>query len=158
MSAVSRIDEPRADTHEVTLVPPGSIEMIWGNVWPLLEPAMQRSHGRWNEQSLFESLAVGRMQLWLAFDASTKQIDAAAVTQVMSYPSRRMLAVHWLGGDRFNEWVWEMLDLFERFGSDAGCTGIEATARQGFWKWLSQTDYEKAYVVYEKTIGPKEVP
>jgi hypothetical protein len=61
-----------------------------------------------------------------------------------------MLAIQFLGGDKFNDWVWEMLEKFNGFAKDSGCVGIEATARQGFWKWLSQDDFKQSYVVYEK--------
>lgn len=155
MTMVARKGEEHGAPHQVTLVPPGSIEFMWNDVWHLLAPAVTRSHGRWTSGSLYGALVDGRMQLWLAFDED-KVIDAAAVTEVMTYPNRRMLAIHWLGGERFNEWVWDLLDVFDRFAVDAGCTGIEATARQGFWKWLSQADYEKAYVVYEKAVGAQE--
>mgnify|MGYP003673230949 CR=1 FL=1 len=68
------------------------------------------------------------------------------------YPNKRMLAIQFLGGDNFNDWVWDMLEKFNGFAKDSGCDGIEATARQGFWKWLKQDDFEQSYVVYEKRI------
>ena len=55
------------------------------------------------------------------------------------YPSKIMLAIQFLGGNNFNSWVWDMLEKFKQFGRDNNCHGIEATGRQGFWKWLGKT-------------------
>ena len=46
----------------------------------------------------------------------------------------------------------KLLDLFKSFGKDTGCSGIEATARMGFWKWLQQDQFERSYVVYERSL------
>ena len=60
--------------------------------------------------------------------------------------------VQFLGGDNFNDWVWDMLERFKDWGKDNGCSGIEATARMGFWKWLEQDGFSRSYVVYERSF------
>ena len=42
-----------------------------------------------------------------------------------------MVVVQFLGGDRFNDWVWDMLERFKDWGKDNGCSGIEATGPNG---------------------------
>jgi hypothetical protein len=63
-------------------------------------------------------------------------IDGVGTTEIIQYPEKRMVVVQFLGGDNFNDWVWDMLERFKDWGKDNGCSGIEATARMGFWKWL----------------------
>ena len=87
--------------------------------------------------------------LWVAFDKDHK-IDGIGTTELVNYPARKILAVQFLGGDNFNDWVWEINQRFQDWAIDNDCDGIEATARMGFWKWLQQDGYERAYVTYEK--------
>ena len=97
---------------------------------------------------------MGRVRVLCATlgDNEDKEIEGVGTTEFIDYPKKRMLAIQFLGGDNFNDWVWDMLEKFNGFAKDSGCDGIEATARQGFWKWLKQDDFEQSYVVYEKRI------
>ena len=110
-----------------------------------------KSKGRWNEESLLQSIKLGHQHLWLAFDEDHK-IDGVGTTELVSYPAKRMLTIQFLGGDKFNDWVWDMLERFTDWAIDNNCDGIEATARMGFWKWLQQDGFERSYVVYERSL------
>ena len=133
------------------MVPPNYLNSLWPDVREQLARAIKRSHGRWNMEFLYASILNGNQQLWLAFDTENN-IDGVGTTEILQYPEKRMIAVQFLGGDRFNDWVWDMLEKFKDFGRDNDCTGIEATARMGFWKWLEQDDFSRSYVVYERSL------
>jgi hypothetical protein len=133
------------------MVPPNYLNSLWPDVREQLARAIKRSHGRWNMEFLYASILNGNQQLWLSFDAENN-IDGVGTTEILQYPEKRMIAVQFLGGDRFNDWVWDMLEKFKDFGRDNDCTGIEATARMGFWKWLEQDDFSRSYVVYERSL------
>ena len=148
---VCRKDAPREITHTITMVPPNYLNSLWPDVREQLARAIKRSHGRWNMEFLYASILNGNQQLWLAFDTENN-IDGVGTTEILQYPEKRMIAVQFLGGDRFNDWVWDMLEKFKNFGRDNDCTGIEATARMGFWKWLEQDDFSRSYVVYERSL------
>ena len=148
---VCRKDAPRESTHTITMVPPNYLNSLWPDVREQLAKAIKRSHGRWNMEFLYASILNGNQQLWLSFDAENN-IDGVGTTEILQYPEKRMIAVQFLGGDRFNDWVWDMLEKFKNFGRDNDCTGIEATARMGFWKWLEQDDFSRSYVVYERSL------
>ena len=148
---VCRKGAPREITHTITMVPPNYLNSLWPDVREQLARAIKRSHGRWNMEFLYASILNGNQQLWLSFDAENN-IDGVGTTEILQYPEKRMIAVQFLGGDRFNDWVWDMLEKFKDFGRDNDCTGIEATARMGFWKWLEQDDFSRSYVVYERSL------
>ncbi len=148
---VKNKNAPRKITHTITIAPANYLNALWPDVEEQLERAVIRSNGRWTMEVLFNVIANEQQQLWLAFDEE-KNIDGVGTTEIVNYPNKKMLAVQFLGGDRFNDWVWEMLERFNKFAKETGCHGIEATARKGFWKWLSQDDFKQSYEVYEKRI------
>lgn len=139
--------------YAVTLVPPEHLERVWMLAADRLEAAVERSRGRWSMDALLAALQQEMYHLWVVFD-DEGSFDGVAVTQIVSYPNRRMLAIQFLGGDNFADWVWLILDTFDRFALDTGCEGIEATGRAGFWKWLEKDGYERAYTVFEKRFAP----
>ncbi len=148
---VKNKNAPRKITHTITIAPITYLNALWPDVEEQLQKAVIRSNGRWTMDVLFNVIANGQQQLWLAFDEE-KNIDGVGTTEIINYPNKSMLAIQFLGGGRFNDWVWEMLERFNEFAKESGCHGIEATARQGFWKWLSQDDFKQSYAVYEKRI------
>ena len=144
-------NESRDITHTIALVPPNYISSLWFDVRDHLAPAIDRSHGRWSLEHLYAAIANGQQHLWLAFDKDN-QIDGVGTTEIVRYPCQQMLAVQFLGGSKFNDWVWDMLDRFNGWATDNGCAGIEVTGRHGFWKWLEQDGFNRVYTVYEKRL------
>lgn len=142
----------REKTHTITLVPSNYVHTLWDDVSGQLSKAVARSKGRWTMESLYEAIVSGRQHLWVAFN-SDKKIDGVGTTELIQYPGKKMLCVQFLGGKNFNDWVWDMVEKYNDWAKDNNCSGIEATAREGFWKWLQQDGFEKSYVVYEKRIS-----
>jgi len=133
----------------VSLVPPMHIESAWPSLAPLLEPAVERSHGRWSMEHIKEWALFNEKQIWIVFDDS-KTIHCVAVTQNVVYPTSKMLSIEFLGGAGLDTWAFKLLDVLNNWAKDSGCNGIEATARIGFWKWLEKDGFDKAYTVFEK--------
>jgi hypothetical protein len=108
-------------THTIALVPANFINSLWPDVREELMRAVDRSHGRWTIEALFSCIANGQQHLWVAFD-SDKNIDGVGTTEIVVYPGKRMLAVQFLGGKNFNDWVWDMLEKFNNWGRDNRCS------------------------------------
>lgn len=136
----------------ISLVPPEQVFPIWKDVRGWLEPAVETSGGRWTMEHLCASLAMGQTSLWIAFD--DEKIHGVLTTEVVQYPAKRMLAMHFLGGEDFDAWYGEMLRSITRYAAEGGCDGIEGVARFGFWKWLQEDGFEKSSAFYEKEIKP----
>ena len=142
---------PREITHTITLVPSEHLYSLWFEVQDYLAPAVARANGRWNLECLYAAIVSGHQHLWLAFDKD-KHIDGVWTTEFIDYPCKRMLAIQFLGGSKITDWGWEMIDRTSSWAADNGCSGIEATGRAGFWKWLEQDGFTRSYTVYEKEL------
>tara|TARA_R110000824_G_scaffold21054_3_gene78773 strand:+ start:2386 stop:2898 length:513 start_codon:yes stop_codon:yes gene_type:complete len=143
---------PRKITHTIALIPSNYVQTLWDDVENYLAPAIARSNGRWDMQSLYESIRNMEQNLWVAFNEDNVT-EGVATTEFVFYPKRKMLAMQYLGGKNFNGWVWDMLEKFNGWAKDNECDGIEGTARHGFWKWLEQDGFKRSYTVYEKGVS-----
>ena len=139
---------PRKVTHTIALIPPNYVHTLWDDVEKHLAPAIERSHGRWDMQSLYESMRKMEQNLWVALNE-----DNVIEGEFVFYPKKKMLVVQYLGGTNFNNWVWDMLERFNSWAKDNECDGIEATGRHGFWKWLEQDGFARSYTTYEKEVS-----
>jgi hypothetical protein len=124
---------------------------MWSQVRDYLKPAVDLSDGRWDLEYVIAGLVTGRQNLWVAADAE-KKIIAAATTEVVDYPMKRMLTMHFIGGEDFDSWYTLMLEGMSKFAKDAGCAGIECVARGGFWKWFKEDGFSKTSVFYERPV------
>ena len=119
---VSSQKAPRAVTHTIALIPPNFVHTLWDDVNEYLAPAVARSNGRWDMQSLYESMRKMEQNLWVAFN-DDNIIEGVGITEC------------------FNSWA-----------KDNECDGLEAVARHGFWKWLEQDGFIRSYTTYEKEV------
>jgi len=154
-SLVRPQNAPREITHTITLVPPEYVHALRFDVSNYLEKAAARSNGRWSLDTLLDAIVKQYQHLWLAFDKNN-QIDGVGTTEFISYPCKRMLAVQFLGGSNFNDWVWDMIERFNGWAKDNYCDGIEVTGRSGFGKWLEQDGYKRCFTVFEKRFDNHE--
>jgi hypothetical protein len=137
----------------ISLVPGQDIYHVWPRAATLLEPAVERSHGRWTIMDLFDSIVGERQQLWIAFD--DRGVIACVTTQVISYPSLKMLACQFAGGEDMEAWWTPMRETIESYASDIGCGGVEAGGRFGFWPKAKADGYERVTVACQKMFEEK---
>lgn len=139
------------ESYQHMMVPTSFCPTEWPNVHDILEPVVERSGGRWTMADLLLALCMGDQQLWITKDANG-EIVAALTSQIVDYPSKRMLAVQFLGGKQFDDWSHDLLSMLEAFAKDAGCHGVEAVGRFGFWPFFKSRDYKKSYCTYQREL------
>jgi len=137
--------------YNVVLVPQNQIREAWRYAKPHLQAAVDLSHGRWQSDYVLASLVMGEQNLWIAMSPEGL-IDGAVTSQIAKYPEKTMLAIHFLGGNHFDDWYPQLLAVMTRFAKDSGCNGIECLARKGFWKWFQHDGFEITSVFYEKEV------
>ena len=131
-----------------TIINPARCPDLWGEIYSLLKPAVDRSHGRWTMEHLFAALYSGQQQLWVGY-SQEHEINSVLTTQIVRYPNSKMLALQFLGGTGFDDWSDGRLSVLMNFAKDCECAGIEAVARFGFWPMLKKRGFKRSYVTYE---------
>ena len=86
----------------ISLVPLEHAASAWNDVRHYLEPAVERCNGRWTMEHLCAAVSMGSTQLWVAFDE--EKVWGALTTEVTHYPGKRILSMHFLGGEDFDKW------------------------------------------------------
>jgi hypothetical protein len=137
--------------YTIALVPVERVREAWKEAKVHLESAIEVSHGRWQPEYVLAALVLGEQQLWVIIDSDHK-VRGAVTTQAVTYPEKRMLAIHFLGGNQWDEWYDYLVDVLVKYAQDTGCNAIECVARAGFWKWFKHDGFEKTSVFYEKNV------
>ena len=114
-------------------VPAAEVPEVWKEASVLLEPAVNRSLGRYDLNSLHAALLHREMQLWCVWD---RVMIAAVLTQMNVWPTGMKTArVVMAGGMYMKKWT-HMMDLIEQWAKANGCKYLEAGGRPGWKKVL----------------------
>ena len=132
------------------LLDPDDVEYVWEKVEPILARVTPHSEGELETGDILDLVTEGSMQLWIV--AENKEIIAALVTQIITYPQKRILRLVSLAGEDFNKFK-HFLDIVESFAIQKGCTALELWGRKGWKKLLPEWNSE--YIVYTKDIREK---
>ena len=135
---------------KVVLVSDEDIDFIWEECEPLIDSALKHSEGELISSDVYEQLINGAMQLWVAMEYG--ETIAAMITQVISYPRKRVLRVITLGGkdgSGLDKW-YMFLDMVEGFALRTACSALEAWTRKGMARKLK--DWNHSYMVITKEL------
>jgi len=135
---------------EVSLVPTEYVDTCWGKIEKFIEKAAKYTYGRYTTSNIYDMVMDGDYQLWVAYDDGV--FKGAVVTNIISYPQRKLLGMQFCGGEELSTWKEPMLDILKRFARDSGCEGIESTGRPGWAKVFQNDGYKATWVTYELPI------
>lgn len=132
---------------EVSLIPPQYVDSCWDKVEGFIQKAAKYTYGRYTTDNIYDMVSEGEYQLWVAIEDT--EFKGAVVTNIITYPQRKLLGMQFCGGEELVKWKQPMLDLLKRFAKDAGCEGIESTGRPGWAKVFQNDGYKATWVTYE---------
>jgi hypothetical protein len=134
-----------ADTTLVQ-VPIKDVMYLMPDIGPMLEPAIDRSDGRWTLYDVLALILQGQMHLWIAHD--NEKVIAAMVTRFVDYPRLRSLGLMFIGGSMRKMWLGHEDEVIE-WARANNCTQMEGYARKGWlrilphwkpdWTFISRT-------------------
>lgn len=103
-----------------------------------IEPALEYSGGTHEWLDIVRGVHDFRMQLW----ANDK---AAAITEIIDFPQKRVLNVFLAGGDM--EHLMDMLDSAKAWGKGEGCSEIIMSGRKGWLRVLDKQGWSDKFSV-----------
>ena len=135
---------------KTTLVPREHIPVVWESIKGFAERCAIYTYGRFTAKDMLEGLLTKDQQLWIAFDG--KAIHGFWVTEVVEYPQIKVLALHFVGGRRFKEWLPDGFPKLQKFAKELGCSKMESYGRPGWEKMWQDHGYKKQFVFYELPV------
>lgn len=134
------------------------VASVWSMVWGMLEPCVALDGGRYDEDSLFEALRVGDMQLWLAGHARSGNLapSLAVTTEIRVYPRQKWLNIKYVGGKGLS-FAFDFLGTIEAWGRAQGCVGCEGHGRDDWSRLLQRNGYRVRGQGYEKMFRGQDV-
>jgi hypothetical protein len=117
-----------------TGIPLRHLHLVWPNLWPLLEPAVERSPDTPDAcpdpaEWVLARLLFNDAQLWAVYDADVPV--AAIVTQIQAGSEKRCLI--WLvGGSRLRDWAADFIFKLEDWARSLGCVTLRGVGRPGW--------------------------
>ena len=130
------------------LISAEDVPYIWDDVAPMLHRVKEHSEGELEIDDFLDHLTMGGMQLWIATE--DKEIIMSAVTQIISYPQKKILRVIALAGENFREVHDNCINMVEAFAIKNQCSALELWGRKGWKKMLP--DWNSNYIVFTKDL------
>jgi hypothetical protein len=135
---------------KITAIYPEDYNSIWGDIKEYMEGAAKYTYGRYDVDDIKAELVKNsNQQLWIAFD---EKIYGAVVTEILQYPKKRTLIMHFTGGIELPKWKDEMLSVLRSFARDNKCDCIESLGRAGWKRVFKHDGISPKFMFYELDI------
>ena len=131
----------------ISYVPPQNVQVIWGQVEPLLMKAIIYDDFSYDGRNLLDGVLNKDMQLWISW---TDKVESAVLTQIIDYPKFKVCRWFLAGGSHLHLWMDEMTHQVETWAKQNNCKRIELVGRKGWIKKLK--DYEAKHIVMTKEL------
>lgn len=126
------------------------VDQIWPQIEDILQTAVEYSDGKYRISDIYHALIERDMQLWIIVD-DKNHIYSAIVTQVVTYPRKKVMFVMLVAGVKFNEWSALITNLTD-FAKAHGCETIEGYGREGWEVKLKRIGFAKIHTVYSLSL------
>lgn len=114
-------------------IPHDQIDNVWGKVAPILQRAVDKSQHDYAIQDIYAALKQRDMQLWVWVENDA--IEACCITQIISYPRRRICQMPFIAGNKMKNWL-STEETIVAWAKERGCSQFEGFARDGWLRVL----------------------
>jgi hypothetical protein len=130
------------------VIPTKVLPAFWPHLAPLLNKAFNVGDRRVKLQDLYDDALQGTYLVWAIIDEEKKEFVAALTTRAVRYPRGKGLAIEFLGGERMDEWLDELMEELKKHAKHNGCEWLECFGRKGWAK----KGWKPAYVAFEMEL------
>ena len=136
---------------EISFVPKECIALIEDQLRPLIRKLDPYLEGKFDEDSLIEILKDGRMDLWAVLTDNDK-IIAIQITQIQTYPLKKVLSSMFTAGDGMELWADQMMEALVNIAQQNGCSSIEGMGRPGWARFLKRYGFNFLCTTVERKV------
>jgi hypothetical protein len=139
--------------HQLTVLQPAAVEVLWPDLYDLLYPAEKFAHGEFLIEDILPM--VQDEKAFIAVMSHTKQIELAVVFEVMVYPRKTILHVLAMGGKGFDVIMNSCWTDLERLAKCVGASSIRAAVRPSMLRYARRVapEAKEVYTVVERPLG-----
>ena len=138
-------------TPVITSVPPQYIDTVWPQVEEFMARAVRTTNDKFTTQSVYEDVKRGFYTLWIIVKDDV--IMMVFTTRILEYPTRRGLAIDWVGGSN----MMKVLDLCQatlrEYAINNNCSHLEGYGRKAWGRCLEKYGWEPEYTAYKMEIS-----
>jgi hypothetical protein len=139
------------DQVRFSAIPKSMIPIIWDEIEPLLELAIEFSSNELDLDILRERLMEERMLLVLVNIG--EEIVAAITVEIKDFDTgKRAMFLTTVGGKKMEIWMDEFSDLADELASDKGCEDIYIIGRPGWAKALKKHRFGVCHTVLSRKV------
>ena len=124
-------------------------------LWPELLPKVERglAHGQGDSIApchILESIVNGDMGMLVAHQG--ERIQGAAIFEVNQFPTKKVLFVVLVVGEKLLEWIDELEEALKSYRDRVGADCIEASCRDGLVRILSRRGWGRKATIMESPL------
>jgi len=122
----------------------------WSEIEPLISEAMVKTgaDADIDTSDILEWCKSGAMQCWVAHEDG--EIVAAAVTEILVYPKRKVLGIPYLGARKQTIRGWKKFDkVLREFAKENDCSAWRGGGREG---WVKLFRPDRQWVQFEINV------
>jgi hypothetical protein len=134
---------------KLEIIPWSDVADLWGEVKPLLEPAVYLTNGSWLITDVLSRLISNDADLWII--RQDGEITGACVAMATSHPSKRIYSLTFIGGVGLRDWL-KYEEVIGDWAKVQGCTAMEGCdARGGAWARVLP-HWQKAHTIIRRDL------
>ena len=117
-------------------------ELVWGHFLPMIEKGL--AHGQGDSMApchVLEALKSGHMDMLVSHEG--EELKGAAIIEITRFPTKLVLFVVLLIGERLSDWVDEMEQALIDYRDAIGADCIEASCRDGLVRVLNKRGWKR---------------
>ena len=136
------------------VVPVDMLGMVWGDVEPKLQMAVDFSNGELTTKILYDKIS-NKDLLLIAVTEGETLVSAVTVEMRRYQTGKKILNICCAGGDRLEEWISMMDDKADELAIQHNCDEVYVIGRNGWVKRLKSLGYSQAYTVVTRKVKGK---
>jgi hypothetical protein len=137
----------------IAAIPPAMIDVVWNQLAPLLEKPIDLCKDETSLDYIYGFLKAGLLMALVVCE--NDKIIAVNVLRVDTFDNgNKLLFIVLVGGERIDEWGYQVLDAEKEIAKSLGCVELRGCAvRNGWLRKLNKTAWQEVHTVIKLKLG-----